>query len=118
MESLLWLVAIGGPEAASRRRRSAHLEGGTIVQEVLAGAATKSARLAFARAESEVRGAEAAWRPAARLARFRLRVDARLAAASGPAARAEAEQVEREKWKAALVELILEAGGPVVDAAR
>jgi len=118
VEDLLWVVAVAEPEAASRRRRFAHLEGGTIVQEVLAGAAAKSARIEFARVEAELHGADAAWRPAARPARFRLKLDARLAAASGPAARAEAEHAERERWKAALVELILEAGGPVVEATR
>jgi len=118
VSAMLWLARIAAPEAATRRRRFAHLDPGTIVQEVLEGAAAKSARVARDQIEAVVRDAEAAWRPAVRPARFRLRSDARLAAAAGPAARAEAEHHEREKWKAALVELIREAGGPVVEATR
>jgi len=118
VESILWLVQVAGPEAATRRRRFAHLEAGTIVQEVLEGAAAKQARQVLDQVEVEVRGAEAGWRPAVRPARFRLRADARLASASGPSARAEAEQLERERWKSELVALILEAGGPVVEATR
>ena len=118
VEALQWLARIAAPEAASRRRRFAHLESGEILQEVLAGAAAKQARVAHDRAEAEARSSEAAWRPAVRPARFRLRTDARLAAAAGPTARAEAELAERERWKSALVELIQEAGGPVVDATR
>ena len=118
VDSMLWLRELAVPEAAARRRRFEYLEDGVIVQEVLAGAAAKAARVERARVEAEVRGADAAWRPAARPARFRLRMDARLAAAAGPAARAEAELLERDRWKSALAELILEAGGPVVEATR
>ena len=103
VEALLWLVRATAPEAATRRRRFAHLEPGEILQEVLAGAAAKRARAAHERAEIEARSAEAMWRPAIRPARFLLRADARLAAAAGPTARAEAELAERERWKAALV---------------
>jgi len=118
VESLLWLTAIAAPEAASRRRRFAHMDAGSIIQEVLESAAAKAARIEHERVEVEARGSEASWRPAVRPARFRLRADARLAAAAGPAARAEAEAAERDKWKAALVSLIQEAGGPVVEATR
>ena len=118
VECLLWLVQVAGPEAASRRRRYAHHEAGTIVQEVLEGAAAKRARTLRDQVEVEVRVADSSWRPAVRPNRFRLRADARLASASGPTARAEAEQAERERWKRELVMLIVEAGGPVVEATR
>jgi len=117
-ESLLWLVRAAAPEAATRRRRYAHLDSGEILQEVLSGAAEKRARAELDRAEAEARSAEALWRPAIRSTHFRLRADARLAAAAGPTARAEAELSERERWKSALADLILEAGGPVVEATR
>jgi len=116
--SLLWIVELAKPEAAAVRRRFAHLEAGTIIQEVLEGAEAKRARVAQEAVELEVRGAESVWKPAVRPARFRLRADARMAAASGPAARADAEQLERSRWKDALVVLIREAGGPIVEATR
>jgi len=94
------------------------MDPGTIIQEVLESAAAKAARVEHERIEVEARCSEAAWKPAVRPTRFRLRADARLAAASGPTARAEAEAAERDKWKSALVILIQEAGGPVVEATR
>jgi len=118
VDALLWLISLAAPEAASRRRRFANLDAGEIIQGVLEGSAAKAARVALDRVEAEARGADASWRPAMRPARFRLRTDARLASASGPAARAEAESAERDKWKAELVSLIREAGGPVVEATR
>jgi len=117
-EAFLWLRGFAVAESESGRRRFAHLEAGTIVQEVLAGASAKRARVLEEAVAAELRGAEAVWRPAARPSRFRLRTDARLAAAAGPVARAEAEQAERERWKEVLVTLIREAGGPVVEATR
>ena len=118
LAGFLWIVEIAKPEAAAGRRRFAYLEAGTIVQEVLEGAEAKRARAAQEAIELEVRGAEAVWKPAVRPARFRLRADARMAAAAGPAARADAEQSERARWKEALVVLIREAGGPIVEATR
>ena len=116
--SLLWVVEIAKPEAAASRRRYAHMEAGEIIQEVLEGAVAKRARAEQEAVELEVRGAESVWKPAVRPARFRLRTDARVAAAAGPAARADAEQLERSRWKEALVGLIREAGGPIVEATR
>jgi len=118
LEGLVWIVGVAAPEAAQRRRRYAHLDPGSLLQEHLEGVAVKQARSERVRVNEEVRSSDSSWRPAARPARFRIRADARLAAAAGPAAREEAEQTERRRWKEALVELIREAGGPVVEATR
>jgi len=118
LESLLWLIRLAGPEAARKRRQYANLDPGTLLQEHLAGAALKQARVERDQVITEVQLADAAWRPAVRPSRFRTRTDARLAALPSPAAREEAEQRERSRWKEVLVELIREAGGPVVDATR
>jgi len=118
LEQLIWLMGVAAPEAAQRRRRFEHMDIGEIVQERLEDAAQKRLRLEQDVVAGEVRGADSAWRPAVRPTRFRIRADARLAAAAGPAARAEAEQAERARWKEALVVLIQEAGGPIVEATR
>ena len=82
------------------------------------GEAERQAKARRTQTCAELRTVDAAWKPAVRPGRFRLRGDARLAAASGPAARAEAEAAERASWCEALVDLLLEAGGPIVEATR
>jgi len=118
LEGLIWIMGVAAPEAAQRRRRFAHMDPGVLLQGHLEGVALKQARAERMRVNEEVRNADATWRPAVRPARFRIRADARLAAAAGPAAREEAEQAERRRWKEVLVGLIREAGGPVVEATR
>jgi len=82
----------------------------------LEGVASKRRRLEDVGVTEAIREADAAWRPAVRPGRYRLKGDARLAAASGPTARADAEAVERARWRDALVDLVVEAGGPIVEA--
>jgi len=116
VDRLLWLQGVATPEAASNRRRFEYLDAGVIIQETLENSAAKKMRAMQAVVAEEVRVADAVWRPAVRASRFRLRTDARVAAATGPTARAEAEEIERARWKVELVALIKEAGGPVVEA--
>jgi hypothetical protein len=116
--SMRLLFEVAAPEAAQDRRRFEYLDPGFIVQEVLGRTAAKRARVDRAGVSEALREADAAWKPAVRPARFRLRGDARLAAASGPTARADAEAGERARWIAELLVLIKEVGGPIVEATR
>jgi len=112
---LLELRVAATPEAERALRSFAHLEPGVIMEGFLAERQAKARRVV----DVEVlRASDATWKPAVRPGRYRLRGDARLAAATGPAARAEAESTEREVWREALVDLLLEAGGPIVEATR
>ena len=80
---LLMLMELAGPEAERSRRRFAYMPDSLIIQEVLENAAAKRARTTSARTVAELQATEGVWRPAVRPARFRLRSDARLAAALG-----------------------------------
>jgi len=104
------------PEAESARRRFANLDPSEVMVGYLEGLVAKRRRLEEGGVAAAIREADAAWRPAVRPGRFRLKGDARLAAASGPTARADAEAVERARWRDALVDLVVEAGGPIVEA--
>ena len=114
-ESLLALHGAAGEDASAERRRFAHMDPMEIMERVVGGAGAKQARIAAELVAVEIRRGDAEWKPALRPGRYRLRGDARLAAASGPVARATAEGEEREKWRDALVTLLLEAGGPIVE---
>jgi len=115
---LLELRAVAGPGAERALRVFAHADPLELMEGFLAGEAERQAKARRVLTCAELRTADAAWKPAVRPGRFRLRGDARMAAASGPVARAEAEAAERATWCEALVELLLEAGGPIVDATR
>ena len=115
-EALLHLREVAAPEAEAARRRFANLDPSEVMVGFLAGVAEKRRRIADVDVKAAIRESDAAWRPAVRPGRFRLKGDARLAAATGPTARADAEAAERTRWRDALVDLVLEAGGPIVAA--
>jgi len=110
------LHALAVTESDRRRRGYAHLEFAEVLLGVMAGREAKRIRLVQAAAAETVRAAEAAWKPAVRPGRYRTRRSAQVAALAGPTARADAESAARARWKGELAALILEAGGPLVDA--
>jgi len=115
-EALLRLREVAVPEAEAARRRFAYLDPSVVMTGYLAGVAEKRRRIEDVDVVAAIRESDAAWRPAVRPGRFRLKGDARLAAAAGPTARADAEAAERARWREALVDLVVEAGGPIVAA--
>ena len=85
---------------------------------VLKSREAKRHRLELAATVEAAGSAEAAWKPAVRPGRYRTRRAAQAAAVTGPTARADAENAARTRWKGELADLILEAGGPLVEATR
>jgi len=112
------LRGVARPGAERALRVFAHADPMELMEGYLAGEAERQAKARRMSTCAVLSTVDAAWKPAVRPGHFRFRGDARMAAASGPVARAEAEAAERATWCDALVDLLLEAGGPIVEATR